>query len=156
MEKIEKGEIKMKPKWYFILGSLTLFVGAVATTIFSIFFLNFLFFLMRKHYGPMYQYRLQQIISQFPWWILILAILGLIIGIRLLKEYDFSYKKNFFYIIFAYIFAVVISAYLIDYFNLNRFFYGQGWRRFYFKEQRKNFYPDFEKNRGERRWWKNK
>lgn len=145
MEKIEKGEIKMKSKWYFILGSLILFVGAVATTTFSIFFLNFLFFLMRKHYGPMYQYRLQMMIFQFPWWLLIFAILGLLMGIRLLREYDFSYKKNFFYIVFGYLFVVIVSAFLIDYLNLNHFFYGREWRRFYLKEQPKKFYPNLDK-----------
>ncbi|MCX7589813.1 MAG: hypothetical protein N2Z85_02650 [Patescibacteria group bacterium] len=143
----------MRPKWYFFAGSLILFIGVVSSTVFSIFLINFLFFILRKHYGPMYQYKLQFILSNFPWWILIIAVFGIIIGIKLLKEYDFSYKKNFLLIVGGYILAIIFSAFIIDFFNLNKFFYGQGWRKFYYlKEKRdfnnfkKDFKPGFKNN----------
>lgn len=152
MEKIKKDEIKMKPKWYFVLGSILLFLGFLSATVFSIFFVNFLFFILRKHYGPMYQYRLQFILSNFPWWILAVALIGIIAGIKLLKNYDFSYKKNFLLIVVGYILSIILAGFIIDFFNLNRFFYRQGWRRFYLKENnyfKKDFQPGFRKN-----YWK--
>lgn len=151
MEEIKSEKIKMKPRWYFILGSILLFLGTVAATISSIFIFNLLFFLLRKHYGPMYQYRFQLIVSNFPWWIFLLAVLGIFAGIKLLKNYDFSYKKNFLLIIVGYILVIIFSAFIIDYLNLNQFFYGKGWRRFYFKQE-KNFKKDFRPNFKQNGW----
>jgi hypothetical protein len=144
LEKIKKGEIKMKPQWYFAIGSMALFLGTVFSTISAIFVFNLIFFLFRRHYGPMYQYRLNLILNNFPWWIILVGILGIILGIKLLKEYEFSYKKNFLLIIILYLLVIFLSAYLIDLFNLNRFWYQMGPLRKYYQKNRiwknNNFY----------------
>ncbi|MDH7476096.1 MAG: hypothetical protein QHH09_01325 [Microgenomates group bacterium] len=150
MEEIKSEKIKMKPRWHFILGSIFLFFGTVAATISSIFIFNLLFFLLRKHYGPMYHYRLQLILSNFPWWFLVLAVLGIVAGIKLLKNYDFSYKKNFLLIVIGYILVIILSAFIIDYLNLNKFFFRPGWRRFYLPE--KNFNKDFQPGLRQNSW----
>jgi len=145
MEKIKKGEIKMKPKWYFVFGSISLFIGVLISTTSLIFIFNFLIFLFRRHYGPMYQYRLNLILTNFPWWMILIGILGVILGIKLLKAYEFSYKKNFFLILVSYFLIIFLSAYLIDYFNLNRFWSGWGVMRRYHQKNKvfddKNLYP---------------
>ena len=144
LEKIKKGEIKMKPRWYFVIGSIALFLGTVFSTISTIFIFNLIFFLLRRHYGPMYQYRLNLILTNFPWWMILVGMLGIIFGIKLLKEYEFSYKKNFFLIVVFYLLVIFLSAYLIDLFNLNRFWYQMGPLRKYYQKNRiwknNNFY----------------
>lgn len=135
MEKIKKGEIKMKPRWYFLLGAILTFIGFLSTTIFSILSLNFILFILKKHYGPMYQYRLQLMLKNFPWWLIIFSILGIFIGIKILKEYRFSYKKNIIFVVIFYLLIVILSAFLIDKLNLNNFFYQKRFfKRFYQKE----------------------
>lgn len=145
MEKIEKNEIKMKPKFYFIAGSILLFLGFLSATILSILSFNFILFLLRKHYGPMYQYRLNNILASFPWWLVIPAFLGIFFGLKLLKEYRFSYKNNFLLVVAGYIFVIFLSAFLIDFFNLNSFFNRPGWRR---------FYPKYNREKNQRLWQK--
>jgi len=144
LEKIKKGEIKMKPKWYFIAGSLLLFLGTVFSTISTIFIFNFIFFLLRHHYGPMYQYRINLILTNFPWWMILIGILGVFFGIKLLKEYEFSYKRNFLMIVIFYLLSIFLSAYLIDFFNLNRFWYKMGSLKRYYQKNKiwenNNFY----------------
>lgn len=143
MEKIKKGEIKMRPRWYFILGSITIFIGLLSATIFSILSINLILFLLKKHYGPMYQYRLSFILANFPWWLIIPSILGIILGLKLLKEYRFSYKNNFLFILISYILIIFLSAFLIDKFNLNSFFYQKKFfKKFLYKQdfyQQRNF-----------------
>lgn len=143
MEKIKNQEIKMKPKWYFVAGSILLFLGFLSATIFSILSVNLIFFLLRKHYGLMYQYRLNYILSSFPWWLIVPSILGIVFGIKFLKEYRFSYKNNFLVIVLSYVLVIFLSAFLIDFFNLNSFFARPGWQRFYQKKyyQEKNQRP---------------
>ncbi|GIW64385.1 MAG: hypothetical protein KatS3mg092_0318 [Patescibacteria group bacterium] len=142
MEKIENNEIKMKPKWYFVVGSILLFLGVLFSTISAVFVINLMLFLLRTHYGPMYQYRLNLILLNFPWWLIVIGVISIFLGIKLLKQYDFSYKKNFLLLVFSYLLIIFLTAYLIDYFNLNKFFYEKGFMRKNFPNQDQRFFKN--------------
>jgi magnesium-transporting ATPase (P-type) len=118
MKKIDLGEIKMKPKWYFILGSIITFIGLVSTVVVSTFSIGLIRFSLRSH-GPMAEYKFDQIMANFPWWTLVLAILGLILGIWLIRKYDFSYKIKPWLIITGFILAIIIGGYIIDITGVN-------------------------------------
>lgn len=142
MEKIENNEIKMKPKWYFVVGSILLFLGVLFSTISAVFVINLMLFLLRTHYGPMYQYRLNLILLNFPWWLIVIGVISIFLEIKLLKQYDFSYKKNFLLLVFSYLLIIFLTAYLIDYFNLNKFFYEKGFMRKNFPNQDQRFFKN--------------
>jgi uncharacterized membrane protein len=118
MDQIHEGKIKMKPKIYFIIGSILTFIGLTFSIIISIFLVGLTRFSIRAH-GPMSQYRLDQILSNFPWWIIILAIISLIIGIWLIRQYDFSYKKETWMIVLGFILSIIIAGWAIDMIGLN-------------------------------------
>lgn len=118
MEQIHKGKVKMKPKVYFVIGSILTFIGLISSVIGSIFLIGLVGFSLRSH-GPMGQIRLNQMISNFPWWTIILAILCLVIGIWLIRQYDFSYKKNSWLIISGFILAIIFAGWVIDMSGLN-------------------------------------
>ena len=59
--------------------------------------------------------RWQQLISSFPLWAVPLIAMGVGSGIWMLRKYDFSYKRNFVYVVIAFILAVVLSGWFIDY-----------------------------------------
>ena len=117
MEKIKSGQIEMKPKWYFVAGSLFMTIGLISLTVGAIFLTNLTIFLIRKK-GPGYG-RLEMMLASFPWWIPVLTVLGVVLGVLLLKKYDFSYKKNFVFIVAVFIISIIIAAFAIDYFGLN-------------------------------------
>jgi len=147
MSQITSGQIRPLPKWYFVLGSILSLFGLVGLTIFAIFITNLLFFISRSH-GPMFSLRLSQIISTFPWWLVILAPISIFIGIFFLKKYDFSYQKNFHLIVFLFILAIILSAWLMDYFGLNQTLLKQNkFRRFYQYLNIDQPYPRQYKNR---------
>ncbi|PIP53502.1 hypothetical protein COX08_00645 [Candidatus Beckwithbacteria bacterium CG23_combo_of_CG06-09_8_20_14_all_34_8] len=114
MDTIQKRKLKMKPKWYFYLGSILGFLGLFASVVVSAFFISLISFILRPHPGPGYPYRIQLIWSSFPWWAVILAILGLGVSIILLKKYDFSYQKNFWLIIVGLIAATILAGIIMD------------------------------------------
>jgi len=118
MDKIHKNEIKMKPKIYFIIGSLMLFISLVASIVVSVFLFSLIKFFLRSH-GPMASIRFEQLISSFPIWLPLLIVIVLFIGIKLLSLYDFSYKKNFLFIIISFILSIFVVGYLLDYFGFN-------------------------------------
>lgn len=119
MAQINENHIGMKPKWYFILGSLALLTGIIGSAIISIFLASLIAFSIKTH-GPMGEIRYQQLLSSFPWWAPVAMLLGLIMGILLLKKYDFSYRKNFLLIAIIFIFAIIFSGWLINYLELDK------------------------------------
>ena len=121
----------MKPRWYFAAGSLLLLAGLVGLSLLAIFLTNLTFWLLRSH-GPMGQWRLELMLDSFPWWVPLLAVGGIVLGIRLLKQYDFSYRKNFIFIILGFILAVILTAYIVDGLGFNEDWSKRGpMRRFY-------------------------
>jgi len=142
MSRIKSGEIAMKPKWYFIAGSLLLFSGLVALSVGAIFLVNLTVFSLRRQ-GPMVSWRLQMMIENFPWWAPVLAVIGIILGVWFLKKYDFSYKKNFGLIVISFILAVLFAGFLIDRLGLNDYWARRGlMKKFYQRFEPRN---DFRK-----------
>lgn len=114
MSKIHTEHIRMKPRWYFIVGSIAMIGGLIGSIIATIFLVSIIAFSLRTH-GPMGPIRFQLLLSNFPWRAPVLAIAGLVSGIWFLKQYDFSYKKNFIYIIILFIITILLSGWLMDY-----------------------------------------
>jgi uncharacterized membrane protein YjjP (DUF1212 family) len=118
MDQIHNENIKMRPKMYFIAGSILTFVGLASSVIVSVFFVGLMRFSLRSH-GPMASYRLEQILSSFPWWAPFFAIVGLVAGIWLLRKYDFAFKRNFKVLAIGFILAIIAGGWLVDSFGLN-------------------------------------
>lgn len=131
MAKIKSGQIVMKPRWYFVTGAVLSIVGLVSLCVIAIFLTNVSMFLLRQH-GPKGQWRLQQILDSFPLWVPVVAIVGIVLGVWMLKQYDFSYRKNFWLIILAFILSIILTAYFLDYTGLDNIWMRQGpMMRFY-------------------------
>lgn len=119
MSQIHQGKIKMKPKIYFIIGSILTFLGAVSAFIVSIFLTSLIRFSLRTHLSQGAQYKLDQMLSNFPWWIVIFTIISLSIGIWLVRKYDFSYKIKPWAMVLSFILIIVIAGFTIDMMGLN-------------------------------------
>jgi len=113
MDKISSGEVKMRPRIYFIAGSAAIISGIVGAAVLAVFAVSLISFSLRSH-GPMGSYRLQEILASFPWWAPILVIVGFAVGIWLLRRYEFSYKHNPWIIVLAFIIAIVLAGVAID------------------------------------------
>ena len=115
--------------------------GMVGFSIGAVFLTNLTLFLLRRH-GPMGQWRLQQLVTSFPLWIPVLAVVGIVFGIWMLRKYDFSYKKNFWLIILGFILSVILAAVVIVQLGLNDIWSRQGpMRRFYQQVEGQNSTP---------------
>lgn len=137
MQKIASDDIKMKPKIYYLLGSFFMGSSFVGISIILIFLTNLILFLIRKH-GPMKDVRLQLMLESFPWWIVILTVVGIILGIWILKQYEFSYKKNFIFIIFGFIISIFMAAFLLDYSGINNLWMQKGLMKKFYQQKERN------------------
>lgn len=118
MGRIHTEQIKMRPRWYFIIGSLVTFVGLVMSILASIFLLSFIKLSLRGG-GIMAEYKMDELLSHFSWWGPSIAITSLLLGIWLLHQYEFSYKKNFILIVIGFILAIVVASFILDMSGLN-------------------------------------
>jgi hypothetical protein len=137
MEKIHGQHIQMRPKIYYILGSLLVLISLVFSIVSSVFLISLTRFALKTH-GPMGQFRLEQLLSSFPWWAPILAIIGLIFGIWILRLYDISYKKNFLLLCIGFIIVVILAGWFIDYSSLDDIWFRQGPMRGFMRQYMQN------------------
>ena len=134
MAKVASGEITMKPRWYFVIGSLLMGSGLVGLSIGLVYAFNLTFFLFRSH-GPMGEWRLQQLLASFPWWVPVLAGGSSLVGIWLLKKYDFSYRKNFWGVVLGLLLVFAVTAYVLDVSGLSDQWFKRGGMRRIQREQ---------------------
>lgn len=155
MSKIKTGQLKMRPKWMFVIGSIVLVLGVIGTYILSVFLVSLMSFSLRTH-GPMGEVRYQELLSSFPFWAFGLAVVGLVLGVFLLKKYDFSYKFSFIFVVLAFIAAVLISGWLADYLGFDRVWVKQGqMRRLYQQYDGRGKVLPWKSNDGINMWRKN-
>lgn len=131
MAKIRAGEVGIRPRWRWIAGSVIGVASLAGLMIGVVYLTNLVFFLIRRR-GPVCQWRLEELVDGFPWWLLVAAIVGMAVTVRWLRKYDFSYKKNFLLIVAGFIAAILIAAWGIDRLGLNENWARRGpMRRFY-------------------------
>jgi len=128
IKKIIAGKVKMKPKWYFFLGTACLIAGTFFTLIATVFLVSLASFFLRQH-GPMGQMRFTQLLDRFPWWAIIAILISFVAGYYLIKRFDFSYRPNFQVIMAAILFSIIIFGILINYLGLDRIWMHRGWMK---------------------------
>ena len=125
MDRIHGGKARMRPRLYFVAGSLLVLIGLTVSIVVSTFLVGVTRFAVRSH-GPGGSYRLDQMLASFPWWAPLIALLAIATGVWLLRRYDFSYKKNFWLIVVGFILAVVIAGFILDTTGLNDSWFSRG------------------------------
>ena len=137
MSKVQTGQIKMRPHWYFVAGSVFALISLVALIILLPFLLSLVVFALRTH-GPMGALRFQELLSSFPLWTIPVSAVGFSLSVFLLRRYDFAYRYNFKLIVLGFILAMLLAGYLFDTLKLNSFWLQRN-QRFYNKRGLRQF-----------------
>ncbi len=113
----------MRPRIYFVLGSILLGLGLAGTVACSAFFINLILFTFKTHHPFVFlilgRHGLRPFLLTFPWLPFLVAFLGIWGGSRLLKKYDISYKKNFWGLVIVLLIAILVLGFLIHRSNIN-------------------------------------
>lgn len=116
--KIKSGEIKMKPKIYFITKLVLLALATIIITFFALFVASFIFFTLRASgilHLPAFGFIGIKILFLSLPWLLILGLFALIVTSELFaKHFPFIYKRPFFYSSLAIILIIFVGGFLID------------------------------------------
>lgn len=117
LNKIDKGEVSMKPKIFFMLKSLSVALGLIIGTLVTLFLFSFIIFALKGsgaiHLSGFGGKGLVLLILSIPW-LLVITILLLILLLELLaKHFAFVYRKPAVYSALGILLLIVFAGSLI-------------------------------------------
>lgn len=117
LNKIRSGEVKMRPKIYFILRAVLIVLGVVAVALFALFLISFINFNLRASgswFLPGFGFRgLGIFFSSLPWLLILIAVLLIIVLEVLVKQFSFAYRRPILYSILGIILLVFLGSFII-------------------------------------------
>lgn len=117
IKKIQDGEVRMRPRLYFVLRAVALAAVVLATLVVSVFICNFLFFTLRLNGHESLLARpggFLLFLRFFPWELLALDILLLALLDWLVRKFGFGYRTPLVYIAILSLALVFSMGFAID------------------------------------------
>ena len=117
LNKIKSKEVKMRPKYYFILRTILTVLSIFAVTLFVLYLISFIFFILRASgiwFLPEFGFSgIKVFLTSLPW-VLILIVVTLIIILEVLtKRFTFVYRKPIFYSMLVIVIFVLLGSFVI-------------------------------------------
>ncbi len=115
LEKINNGEIDMKPRWHFILRAALFMLGVVIVAFVAIYLFSFILFSLHQNglfFAPIFGLRgLIFFVVSSPWILILLVLVFLVLLYVLVNRYSFSYRKPLVYsMVGVVLFVLVVSC----------------------------------------------
>jgi len=108
IDKIKKGEIKMKPKAHFVLRTLLIVLGTSVGFLFALYLTSFILFSMQAVCG------LMPILISLPWLLIFLSVALIIVLEILTKQFSFVYRRPVLYIVLVIIISVLFGSFVVN------------------------------------------
>lgn len=118
LDKIKKGEVKMRPKAHFVLKTILVLSGAVILALFVLYLISFIAFALRAGgIGslPGFGSRgLGSLLVSIPWLLILIAIFLIAALEILVRRFSFSYRRPIFYSVLTIVFLVFMGSFIIN------------------------------------------
>ena len=129
LERIKKGEVKMRPKIYFLLKTILVTFALLALLFLVLFLISFISFYLRLTglwYLPIFHPKFFWLYLKFLPWLLIIFCLILILIVEILaKRFSFVWRKPIIYSLLAIILFALIGGLLFEKTGLHSHFFFQ-------------------------------
>lgn len=117
ISKIKSGEIKMKPKIYFIFRAVLLVLGVLCLSLFAIYIVSFIFFYFRASgmlFLPQFGFSgVGAFLGAVPW-VLILISLILVVTLEIFaKHFNFVWRQPIVYSLLVIVLIVSLGAFIV-------------------------------------------
>ena len=118
LEKIHKGQARMRPKWHFILKTVLLFIGLVIVLLAFLYLASFTIFILHQTgvwFLPIFGLRgIRAFLFSLPWFLILLGIVFTVVLELLVRHYSFAYRKPFLYSLAVIIVFITITSFAIS------------------------------------------
>ena len=125
--KIKRGQVRMRPKLYFVFKIVLFAILALVVFILSFLIISFIIFTLKAN-GQMFLFGFGRVgvrifFVSFPWLLAVSAVLSVVLLWIITKGHKFVYRKSLLYSILGIILIILIGAFLFSSTHLhNRFF----------------------------------
>ncbi len=119
-KQIQKNEIKMKPKAYFVIGNVLAIIGVIIFAIVSTISTNMIihFFRVGKFGSRIamlpLNYKIKALMIVFPWEFLLISIGFIILGVWLIRKFEDNYKNSITVLLTLFAVIVLITGLILD------------------------------------------
>jgi glucan phosphoethanolaminetransferase (alkaline phosphatase superfamily) len=114
---IEQGQIKMKPRWYFVLKSILKVMLIIVSFLIVLYFSSFIVLVFKEKLAlvgdPDSFVAWGRFIFSLPWLIFLFSLGMLVILEILVRKYSFVYQRPIAYTLFALVFLVVLMSFVM-------------------------------------------
>lgn len=128
LEAIKIGEVKMRPKWHFILKAILGVIGAFIIALALLYLASFIIFISRQTgvwFAPISGFRGWYVfLMSLPWMLVSLLIMFVIVLELLVRRYSFAYRMPLLYSAAGVVLLVVAGGYVVA----NTSFHGRMFR----------------------------
>ena len=115
---IDAGQVTMKPRWHFVAKAVLLVVGIVFTGLALLYLSSFIFFMLYQTglwFVPDFGSRgLKDFLFDFPWLLVLLAGIMVVLLQILVKKYSFSYGRPLLYSVLAILLLVILGGFALS------------------------------------------
>ncbi len=127
ISKIEKGELKMKPKTYFIAKAALVISLLILFFLIVLYFGSLVIFIFRANnillfHGMGFQ-AIRTILLSFPSYLFLLIFILIVLIQIISKRFQFVYRKSFIFSLFVILIFVVMSSFFIEKSSLHSSFF---------------------------------
>ena len=120
---IRSGEVKMRPRWRFILNAALVAVGVTILFLALLFLVSFIFFMLR-HTGvgliPAFGFGWIMFFRRLPWVLIGLVVVFIVVLEVLVRRYAFAYKRPLVASVLSILGVVLIGGVILAATNLHR------------------------------------
>lgn len=126
LEAISKGQIKMRPKWHFILKTGLAIAGGVILALALLYLVSLIIFILQRNgvwfvpvFGPQGWFAF---LVSLPWLLIVLVLMFIIILELLVRHFAFAYRRPLLYSALGILCMVIIGGFLVAATGLHRQF----------------------------------
>ncbi len=117
LETIRNGEVKMYPRWRFILKTGLLITGGLLLFLSLLYLISFILFITHRNgvwFAPVFGFKgVRSSFLSLPWLLILISILFILILELLVRRYSFAYKKPLLYSVVGIILFTIIGGGLL-------------------------------------------
>jgi len=119
---IEKGDIKMRPKWYFALETALLFSGIVGVALLLVYIASLMIFSLRQNgalFLPTMGFgEIGGFLMSLPWILVLIALIFILLLQILVRKYEFAYGRPLLYSALVVLVFAAVGGIALDRTNL--------------------------------------
>jgi hypothetical protein len=117
LDRIKSGGIKMRPKIYFALKTLSIALGVLVVGFFLLFLISFITFSLRisgAWFLPGFGLRgFGAFLNDLPWLLILISALLIVVLEVLVKHFSFTYRRPILYSLLGIILVVLVGSFLV-------------------------------------------